>query len=199
MSDHPHVPDCQRRMTTRKRSLLGQLMSDRSGISGLEFALLLPLIIALFAATLDLGEALMVNRRLNQIATTTSDITSQEPTWTASSIQTLVEGTSSMLTPFDATALKVQVSVLNVSSTGTATVAWSYGYHTAALSKGAASPVAIPATIAESGVQMVVTVVDYNLTTVFTSLLSKVTGLESYHLGSTALSRPRVGNAVELL
>lgn len=176
--------------------LLARLAADRRGISGIEFALILPLIIVLFAATLDLGEGLMVSRRLDQISATTSDILTQESSWSTSAVETLVEGAVSILEPFDTAALKITVSVLNVSATGTATVAWSYGYQTDARATGSASPVDIPANIAESGVQLVVTTVEHDITTIFTALLSEITGLDSYHLTSSAISRPRVGNTV---
>lgn len=176
--------------------LLARLAADRRGISGIEFALILPLIIVLFAATLDLGEGLMVSRRLDQISATISDIMTQESSWSTSAVETLVEGAVSILEPFNTDTVEITVSVLNVSSSGTATVAWSYGYHTAALTSGAASPVDIPANIAESGVQLVVTTVEHDITTTFTALLSEITGLDSYHLTSSAISRPRVGDTV---
>lgn len=176
--------------------LLARLQADQRGVSGIEFALILPLIILLFAATLDLGEALMVSRRLDQISATTSDIVTQESSWSTSAVETLVEGAVSILAPFDTTSLEVTVSVLNVSATGAATVAWSYGYQTEARAIGTSSPVDIPASIAESGVQLVVTTVEYDMTTTFTALLSEFTGLDSYHLTSSAISRPRIGNTV---
>lgn len=177
-------------------SRVRRLTREESGLSSLEFALLMPVIVMLFAATLDLGEALMVNRRINQIATTTSDIVAQEPDWTDQQLKTLVDGSTSILEPFVTNPAKVQISILNVDSAGKATVGWSYGYNTAALAAGSASPVTIPKNIAESGVQIVVTVVNFEMTTTFTSLLSKVTGLSSYQLDSSALARPRISNTI---
>ncbi len=185
------------RFRPRVPALARRLFQDRSGLSGLEFAILLPLIVMLFAATLDLGEALMVNRRVNQIATTTSDIVTQEADWSNQQLKTLLDGSTSILEPFVADPATVLVSVLDIDSKGKATVNWSYGYNTTALSAGAQSPVDIPSTIKEPGVQIVVTVVNFEMTTTFTSLLSKVTGLDSYQLSSNAFARPRVGDTVE--
>lgn len=182
--------------TTRAGRLARRFLADRSGLSGLEFALILPVIVMLFAATLDLGEALMVNRRVNQIATATSDILTQESAWSNQQLKTLLDGSTSILEPFTAEPVTVLVSVLDVDGTGQATVNWSYGYNTAALAAGAQPPVDIPSTVKQSGVQLVVTVVEFEMTTTFTSLLSKVTGLDSYHLSSNAFARPRVGDTV---
>lgn len=185
------------RPTPRASMLARHFLRDRSGLSGLEFAILLPLIVMLFAATLDLGEALMVNRRVNQIATTTSDIVTQESGWSNQQLKTLLDGSTSILEPFVAEPATVLVSVLDIDSKGHATVNWSYGYNTTALAAGAQSPVDIPSTIKEPGVQIVVTVVNFEMTTTFTALLSKVTGLDSYQLSSNAFARPRVGDTVE--
>lgn len=195
VSDKP--TDQNLRSSTRAGSLVRRLFKDRSGLSGLEFAILLPVIVMLFAATLDLGEALMVNRRVNQIATTTSDIVTQESAWSNQQLKTLLDGATSILEPFVANPATVLVSVLDIDAKGQATVNWSYGYNTAALGAGAQSPVDIPSTIKQPGVQIVVTVVKFEMTTTFTSLLSKVTGLDSYRLSSNAFARPRVGDTVE--
>lgn len=176
--------------------LLKTLLRDRAGVSSIEFTLLLPVMVMLFAATLDLGEGLLVKRRVQQIAASASDIVAQEGSWTASSMATLVAGTASILEPFSSTGLTIRVSVVNVGSALDATVAWSYGYQATALKAGAASPVTIPSAIAKSGVQLVVATAEYDMTTVFTSLLSSVTGITSYHYAASEIARPRVGDAI---
>lgn len=186
------MPGSSARPVSRLKALLG----NRQGVSTIEFALLLPILLILFAATLDLGEGLLVKRRIQQIASTTSDIVAQESSWTSASMSTLIAGSSSILEPFSATGLKVRVSVVTVSSSLTAKVAWSYGYQTDALKAGDAAPVTIPTTIAESGVQLVITTAEYDMATVFTSLLSKITGVSSYHYFASEIARPRVGDSI---
>lgn len=174
------------------------LFRDKRGVSAIEFALLLPIFLVLFGATLDLGEGLMVKRRIQQIASTTSDIVAQESSWTSSSLTILLTGTASILEPFSSTALTIQVNVINISSSKTGTISWSYGYNTASLAGGTSSPVAIPTTIAESGIQLVSVTAQYDMTTAFTSLLSAITGVSSYHFHSSEIARPRVGDTVVL-
>ncbi len=185
-----------RRLFSHLRSGLRKLLANREGVSAIEFALLLPVLVLLFAGTVDLGEGLLVKRRVQQIAATTSDIVAQESSWTNASLATLTAGAASILEPYSSTGLKIRVSVLNVSSSLNATVAWSYGYQTTALSSGAASPVTIPTTIADSGVQLVVTTVEYDMTTGFTSLLSSVSGMGAYHFAVSEIARPRIGNSI---
>ncbi|MGV8939761.1 MAG: TadE/TadG family type IV pilus assembly protein [Allorhizobium sp.] len=169
---------------------------DKTGVSGIEFALILPIMIALFAATVDLGQGLMVSRKVDQIASTVSDLVSRKSSWTSSQLEVMATGAASIVLPFSATTLKIQISLVDVASTGTKLVNWSYGYKTTAAASGAASPVTIPATIAQSGVQMVVSRVTYSLETPFASMLSSITGVSIYNFDSHALSRPRVGDKI---
>ena len=63
-----------------------RLMRDRSGASGVEFALVVPILLFLLAGTVDLGHALTVSRKIDQIASTTGDMISQQGTWTKSDV-----------------------------------------------------------------------------------------------------------------
>ncbi|WEZ85309.1 TadE/TadG family type IV pilus assembly protein (plasmid) [Rhizobium sp. 32-5/1] len=79
----------------KRRSVWWRLMGclrDQRGQSGIEFALLLPLMLLLIAATIDLGQALMVRRKIDQMAAITSDIISQEDLWASADVATVLKG-----------------------------------------------------------------------------------------------------------
>ena len=169
---------------------------DRTGLAGIEFALVLPLMLLLVAGVADLGLGLMVDRKINQIATITSDVVAQENGWTESELDSLLGGAAAILTPFDSGELKIVVSVLDFDSAGNGSVNWSRAYQTSALDAGTAWPDAISADVIETGVQMVITEVDYRGSTAVTGLLSALTGVESYGFSAKAMARPRVGDTV---
>ncbi|NKM22431.1 pilus assembly protein [Rhizobium laguerreae] len=173
-------------------------LRDKRGQSGIEFALLLPLMLLLIAATIDLGQALMIRRKINQIAAITGDIVSQEDSWVSSDVTTVLKGGASTLSPFDATDLKIVVSVLDIDAVGNGKVNWSRGFQTEALAAGTAWPQPIPVSVVESGVQMVVTRVDYNVKSALTGLLTALTGIEIYSFTGTSIARPRVGDSVKV-
>jgi Flp pilus assembly protein TadG len=189
-----HDPD-HRQGNRRERSVRA-LLADRKGQSGIEFTLLLPIMALLFAGTVDLGEGLMVKRKINQIAEVASDIVSQEPSWSNSELNTLLQGTASILIPFDSSALAIQVALVDFDAAGNAKVNWSSAFQANAQGSGDPPAFEIPADLIESNVQLVVVQVNYAMATPFTSLFSSVTGSGEYSFVGKAISRPRVGDKI---
>lgn len=171
---------------------------DRRGHSGIEFALVLPMMLLLVAGTMDLGLGLMIKRKINQIASMTSDIVSQEDAWSSPDLATVLKGGASTLIPFDTTNLKVVVSVLDFDAHGSGTVNWSRGFQTEGLAAGSTWSTALSPDVLESGVQLVVTRVEYNAKSALTGLLSSLTGIEAYSFSGMAIAHPRVGNKVKI-
>lgn len=177
---------------------LRRLAGDRGGISAIEFALILPIILALMAASEDFGQALMVDRRMSQIAATTSDIAAEQSSWTTSNLDAILSGTSTIIQPFPSGTLTIVVAALNVDASLNTTVAWSRGYNTSAWVVGTVPPVTVSKAILQSGVQMVVAQATYSLKTPFASLLQPVTRVSSYSYTRKGINRPRVSNSITL-
>lgn len=177
---------------------VGVCVRDRRGQSGIEFALLLPLMAILLAGTMDLGMGLMIKRKVNQIASSTSDIITQEDVWSSSGVMSVLNGGASALYPFDTTNLKIVVNVLNFDEDGKATVSWSKGFQDGGLVNGSAWTDPIPEQVIETDVQLVATRVEYNARSALTGLLAALTGIETYSFSGSAIARPRVSNRVKM-
>lgn len=178
--------------STRFRRLLG----DRTGASAIEFALLLPLLFVLLAGSVDIGQALTVQRKITQISSTASEMISMQNSWTPATAQTILTGASSILEPFDKTGLSILLSVVEPDSSGKATVKWSIAYGTKALNAGQASPTDIPADLVDAGVQMVVTHVQYTFETPFSAFCKSFTGLDAYSFERYFFIRPRNSDTI---
>ena len=177
-------------------SLAVAMIRDRRGLSGIEFALVLPIIVVLFAGTIDLGQGLMVSRKIDQVASVVSDIVARKSSWTAAQLDSLLAGSANIVEPFSSDSLKVQIAVIDINGSGKDSVNWSHGYGMTAVAAGQKSPITIPAKIAESGVQMIVSQVTYSMETPFTSLLSSFTGVSRYTFDRHSFARPRVKDTV---
>lgn len=178
------------------RLRLRRIFRDRSGASGIEFALVLPLMILLFAGTVEFGHALTVSRKIDQIASTTGDIISQQGTWTKSDIAKLLTGTSFILQPYDTSGLTIIVTAESMNGSGKTVVDWSAALNTSALVAGAASPIEVPAGIQETGVEIVLTRVQYQYTTPLSALFASLTGVDGYSFDSHCFNHPRVGDTI---
>jgi Flp pilus assembly protein TadG len=185
-------------LSARLAKELGRLGADSRGVSAIEFVLIFPILVALLAGTVDFGQALMVSRKMNQIAGTLGDMVSQKSAWTSTDLNAIITGASTIIQPFDRTKLTIQVAVVDVATDLSTKVNWAKAYNTTALAKNAASPVVISKDIAESGVQLIAVKATYQLATPFSSLLKPVTGVTAYHYNKTFIMRPRLKDTITL-
>ena len=155
-------------------------------------------LLGLLAGTVDFGQALMVSRKMDQIVGTLGDMVSQKSTWAASDLDAIITGSATIIQPFNATNLQIQLAVVDVAANLTTKVNWARAYNMAALTKNSASPVDIPTNIAESGVQLIAVKATFQLTTPFSSLLQPITGVTSYRYSKTYIMRPRIKDTVTL-
>jgi Flp pilus assembly protein TadG len=186
------------RPTKTIRSLIRRFGKDRSGVSAIEFVLIFPILVALLAGTVDFGQALMVSRKMNQIVSTLGDMIAQKSAWTTSEANAIITGTTAIILPFPTTNLKIKLAVVDVAADLSTKVNWGLAYQDTKPAANGASPVTVPTTIAQSGVQLVTVVATYDLTTPFSSLLQPVTGVSTYHYSKTYIMRPRVKDTISL-
>lgn len=182
-----------RLMRARKR-----FARDERGVSAIEFVLIFPLLVTMLAGTVDIGQALTVSRKMNQVVATLGDITSQQKNWTTTDIDAIVAGTATIIEPFSKTDLKIDLAILDVDASLSTKVNWARAYNKTALTKNSPSPVTIPKNIAQSGVQLIAVKATYSLTTPFSKLLKPITGVTTYNYQKTYIMRPRNDNTVEL-
>ncbi|MEY9784313.1 TadE/TadG family type IV pilus assembly protein [Sinorhizobium fredii] len=171
-------------------------MRSRDGASAIEFAFLFPIMLLLLAGLVDLGQGLTVQRKINQIASTSSEIIAMQSSWTETSVESILDGVSSIVQPYDTDDLTILLCVIDVDSKGKATVNWSAAHGTTALSAGQDSPVDVPEELRTEDVQLVVTRVQYKLDTIFSSLFESFTDGGAYEYDQHFFIRPRNGNTI---
>lgn len=57
---------------------LKQLVRDRRGIAAVEFAIIVPLLLAMYFVTLEAGQGLETNKKLGRVASIVADLVTQE-------------------------------------------------------------------------------------------------------------------------
>ncbi|MEZ2126389.1 MULTISPECIES: TadE/TadG family type IV pilus assembly protein [unclassified Sinorhizobium] len=178
--------------------MVRRFLRDSRGASAIEFVLVFPIMVVLLAGTVDLSQALLVSRKMNQIAATLGDMISQKANWTDDDVKAIMTGAATIIEPFDTGKLAIQLAVVDVSNDLTSKVNWAEAYNTTVLSKGDDPPVDIPKSIAEEGVQLIAVNATFTLTTPFSSLLEPITGNASYSYSRNYIMRPRVKDSVAL-
>ena len=96
----------------------GKLRRDKSGVAAIEFAMIVPIMVMLFFGTVEFSQALTVDRRVAQIASTMADLMAQYDSLSTTQIDNIHTVAKSLILPYDETPLKV--GVWNLKKTGTA-------------------------------------------------------------------------------
>jgi Flp pilus assembly protein TadG len=106
-------------------SAAGRLRRDRRGVSAVEFALVLPIMIAMFFGGVEISQAVMADRKVTLVTRTVADLVAQTSTLSTADMSNVLAASSSIAYPFDATRLTVTVSSVVIDGSGNARVAWS--------------------------------------------------------------------------
>ena len=140
---------------------------DRRGIAAVEFALIVPLMIAMYFGALEITDALTVSRRVTLATQTVADLTAQSAVITDSDMTDIFAATAAVMAPYDASNLKMRVTSVVADSDNNTKVAWSDGYNMSARTKN--STIALPAGLTSGGDSVIYAEVSFT----YTSLLGK--------------------------
>ena len=110
------------------RRLLNRVITDDRGAAAVEFGLILPVLVLLYAVGFEVCEAATVKRKLTDTTVQLANLTSQYTKVAKSDIATIMNASSQTMTPFSNGDLALVVSEITIDSTGTAHVTWSEPY-----------------------------------------------------------------------
>jgi Flp pilus assembly protein TadG len=151
-------------MPPRARKLLSygrRFARDRRGVSAIEFALVAPLMIALYIGMAEVTEGTAIDRQITQTARAVGDLASQAnlaANYDINSTQlaNILTAANAMMYPNATTSLQVTVTGISVAANGTATVLWSGANANAtALTKGSTLTVPSGLKIANTASQLI--------------------------------------------
>jgi Flp pilus assembly protein TadG len=88
------------------------------GVAAVEFALILPFMVALFMGAVEMSQAVTVNRRVTQVGSTAGDLVARfNSNITSTDIENIMKVSGYLIAPFPKTRLKIDVSVVSSTST----------------------------------------------------------------------------------
>ena len=169
------------------RLIAYEFLADRTGLAATEFAVIVPLMLAMFFGTVEFSSAVAIDRKVTLMARTLSDITSQSTSVADSDMTNFFAASTGILTPYDTAPVSSTITELYVDSTQTAHVQWSKG----SAPRTQKSVVTIPTTLAIGGTYLIFSEVSYSYKpSVGYMLKSSIT------LSDVAYTRPRQSTCV---
>ena len=134
---------------TRLRDLCG----DRRGVAAVEFAVVLPFMLALYIGGVELGDGMAIQVKVTDTAHTIADITSQNKTVTSAAVQTILNASQQIIAPFPQSNVVVTISEISTDpNSGAATVTWSQSLN--GTKRAAGQPMTLPNSLAQQVAQL---------------------------------------------
>jgi Flp pilus assembly protein TadG len=171
----------------KKRVL--SLAGDQRGISAVEFALLLPLMVALYLGVVEISQGISADRKVTLTARSIADLVSQASSMSNSDMTNSLNAATAVIAPFSDANLKVTVSSIAIDANGKATVKWSDTKNGTARAKG--STVTLPTALAVANSSLVWSEVEYSYKPTVGYVISGTLTLKD-----TIYMRPRLSDCV---
>jgi Flp pilus assembly protein TadG len=168
---------------------LRRLIGDERGVSAVEFAMLLPLMLTLYLGAVEVSQGIGADRKVTLTARTICDLVSQVSSVSNSDMTNALNASSAVMAPFPVGNLKVTVTSVKIDSSGIATVDWSDTLNGTARAKG--SVVTLPTALNIANTSLIWSEVQYSYKPVMGYVISGTLTLKDQ-----IYMRPRLSDSV---
>jgi Flp pilus assembly protein TadG len=189
----------------RARRCAVDLLGDSSGIAATEFAVIVPLMLAMFFGTVEFSSGVAVDRKITLVARALSDLVSQSLNTTSDpELQNIFAASSAILTPYSVTPIQPTISEIYVDASKVAKIQWSKSA-TLSLVSGAPSAVlkssshnkgdvvTIPAGLQVPGTYLIWSEISYKYVPAVGYMMNKL----GVTLNDATYTRPRQSTCVD--
>lgn len=174
----------------RLRRRLRRVVRGESGVTLIEFALVLPILTVLFVGLVEFSEAFSITRKLSNAASTVSDLVAQQPSVTTAQLNDIESIADELIKPYSAAPMSIVIVSVVADADNVTTVAWSHP--SGAYSVGAAYPLP-EEQLTEAFSNLIVAEAEYDFTPTVGSFLG------SFTISQRAFFRPRFSGSVAKL
>lgn len=100
-------------------------LRDQRGVAALEFALIAPVMIALYMGSVEATAGLDLNKNLGRATSMVADLVTQQQTITKADIKDIMDIGTATLLPYTRDTPQITITAIDISAASVATVAWS--------------------------------------------------------------------------
>lgn len=104
-----------------------RLVEDRSGLAAVEFALIAPLLLAMYFVTMEMSLGIETNKKVGRIGSMVADIVTQQSTLTRSDLEAIMQLGQAVIQPYTRSKPKIVVTAVEITNDATpkVQVVWS--------------------------------------------------------------------------
>lgn len=183
---------------TRLKRPLRIFGRDARGVSAVEFALILPVMLIMYLGCNELGNGLTIARKVTHMTSTVSDLVTQsKDTISSSDVTNIFNAATAIMTPYPTTPLRIRVTEYFIDTNANnnkVTVVWSAAHNPGTLYKPLAAGTVIttlPAALKTASTYVITTEVHYAYTPTIGYVM---TG--TFDLHDQFYLRPRLSNGI---
>ncbi|MEC9368140.1 MAG: TadE/TadG family type IV pilus assembly protein [Pseudomonadota bacterium] len=149
-------------MMTGLSNLLSRALHDQKGVSAIEFAMVLPVMVALYVGSVELSHTLTIDRRVTAVASATADLIAQSEQVSTGDLNDIFEAASSIMTPYSATPIKIKATSVVADQNNNTKVEWSAALHDTPYAPNTSFP--LPEGLTQPFTSVIVAEVSYTYT-----------------------------------
>lgn len=149
-------------MFAKTRRRIRTLTQDTRGVSAIEFALVLPVMIVMYIGAVEISHALTVDRRVTAVSSAVADLAAQTDKVTSAEVQDIFTAASSIMTPYSANPISIVLTSVVADEDNDTTVDWSCAHNGSPHADGAGF--ALPEGLTQPFSSVIVAEVSYNYT-----------------------------------
>jgi Flp pilus assembly protein TadG len=169
---------------------LVEFAKDKRGMSAVEFAMLLPLMLTLYLGGVEVSQGISIDRKVTLTARTVADLVAQVSSIDTAGVNAALGAATAVMAPYPDSNAKVTVSVVDIDANGNAKIKWSSSKNGTARAIG--SSVTLPSALNVPSTSLVWGETTY---TYQPSIGYVVTG--SMNLSDQIFMRPRLSETVQ--
>ena len=174
-----------------------QFRAGQCGVASIEFAMIVPLMVMMFVGTVELSQAITVDRRVNQVASSVADLVARTKSTTGTDLDDTMNVIDELFKPYDHTPVRLTLTnvIASTSDETNTVVCWSHNYTLGGVGSYAqGSAYALPTGIVEKGESVIVAEIKYTYTPLIFSYF--ITGAVDFT--DTFYLKPRLSSSIEM-
>jgi Flp pilus assembly protein TadG len=171
-------------------SRISKIALDQRGVSAIEFALLAPVMIALYLGCAQISQGVTADRKVSLVSAALANLTAQATTLSTSDMTNILDASSAIISPFSAANLTMTVSCLKIDANKNVTVQWSVTRGGTANS----GSMTIPSALAVANTQLILAQASYNYVPIIGTALASNILLSDKMYMSPRITAPTYGN-----
>lgn len=177
------------------QAALARWRTDRRGVAAIEFAMIVPIMFMLFVGSIEFSQAITVDRRVTQIASSAADLVAREKSVTTAQITSIMNIVAVLMRPYATAPLKVTLVSVGAKSDNAAItkVCWSQNYQGGVHTYAAQQAYTLPAGIVDKGGSVMVAEVQYD----YSPLIFSYFITSAMALKDTFYLKPRVSSMIQ--